>query len=63
MSVRTTADEKIDEARQNIREAAKALSEVVVDDCYGADEYKEEFQETLREVLNDLLNIKNRLGR
>ena len=58
----TTADEKIDEARTSIRDAAKALSEVVVDECWGADEYKPEFRATLRGVLNDLLDIKERLG-
>lgn len=62
MSVTTTADEKVDSVRTNVREATKALAEVVIEDCWGADEFTPEFKTTLREVMNDLLDIKNRLG-
>ena len=62
MGVRTSADEKVDEARQSIREAARALSQVVVEEVWGHDEYNNEFRTTLREVLNGLLDLKQKLG-
>ena len=62
MSV-TTADEKIDSAEQSVKDAAEALSEVLIKECWGSDEYSDERTLELRLCLNDLLLIKSRLRR
>lgn len=61
MSVITTADEKIDSAEQSVRDAAEALSDVLIHECWGSDEYTPERMIVLREVLNELISIKIRL--
>ncbi len=63
MSVRTTADEKVDLAEENIRTAAMALANVVIDECYGYEEYSIEWKDSLRSVLNDLIMLKEKLLR
>lgn len=39
MSVKTTADESIDSAKESIRKAIKNISNLVVDACWGYEEY------------------------
>jgi hypothetical protein len=58
MSVRTTADEKIDEAKDHIQEAIECLVTVVVDVCYGTTEYSVKHRNKLREVFVRLLDIR-----
>lgn len=55
MSVRTTADEKLDEARENLRSANKALITLLDEDTWGHQDYSEEF---LDKVLDAVLIIK-----
>lgn len=61
MSVRTTADEKLDEAKDLINQAYKLLLEVLNPDTYGSDEYEEEYINTVHESVLDLLKIKRKL--
>lgn len=61
MSVTTTADEKISDAKHHIKQASQALAEVVVNECWGHDEFKPEYKEMYREVMNDLIRLKNRM--
>jgi len=42
MSYTTTADHNITQAREKLREAIQHLSELVVNSCDGAEEYKPE---------------------
>ncbi len=63
MSVRTIADEHIDLAEESVKTAAKALGEVCINECCGADEYSDKRLTELRECLNELLSIKDRLKR
>ena len=56
MGVRTTATEKRDEAKEALRTAALALSEIVVNHCWGHDEFSEEYTGTLRKGMLDLLS-------
>lgn len=58
----TTADERVNEAKEAINVAAKAISEVIIEDCYGSDEYTEDFKRTLRECMNNLLSLKMMLN-
>lgn len=59
MSVRTTADEKGDEAREHIQEAIEDLSEIVIGRCHGADEYSVEYRNKLRGALIGLLDLRD----
>jgi len=62
MSVRTTADEQLDSAKKDIRTAIQSISDIIINQCWGWDEYSGESQENMREVLNDLLKVKTKLG-
>ena len=59
--MRTNADEKISSAEQSVRDATEALSEVLIHECWGSDEYTPERMTVLREVLDELISIKIRL--
>ena len=59
MSVRTTADEKVDQARHHIQEAIERLSEVVISRCYGTSEYSEDYLSKLCRQLIRLLEIRD----
>lgn len=61
MSVRTTADEKLDAAREAVQTALVALSDIIVDECYGHDEYKPEFRQQLGEAFGALLAVRGKL--
>lgn len=59
--MRTTADEKLHSAKEHIKDAIKCLSEIVVDECYGHDEYDESWKREFYDSLKDLISIKKRL--
>ncbi len=61
MSVRTTADENRDNACQYLREATKALAEIVIDECYGTDDYCPEYRKILQRVMYDTVELKGML--
>lgn len=58
MSVRTTADEKIHEAKDHIQQAIECLSEIIINRCYGTSEYSEGYLNKLRKQLIELLNLR-----
>lgn len=57
MSIRTTADEKRDTAKDNIETAIKNLSEIIVDKVWGSDEFNEEYKNKLLLAMSKLLEI------
>lgn len=59
MSVRTTADEKIDEAKEHVQEALECLLEVVVNNPWGTSEYSQDYLQKLRRQLNTLLDVRD----
>ena len=61
MSVTTTADEARDAAKQNINEAIKHLSAIVVEQVWGHDDYTEDYQAKLRDAFRELLTLRDRL--
>lgn len=62
MSVRTTADEALDIARANIKTAIQQLSKIVVEQCWGHDEFGPYMQGTIPAVFHELINIRKRLS-
>lgn len=61
MSVRTTADEKIDSAKDHIRQAYKDIHDALDEDTWGSDEYGNDFVKKLHEVEVSLFEIKQKL--
>lgn len=57
MSVRTTADEHLDAAKQDIRNAVKNLSVIFVDRCYGSDEFCPDRRRELLGVYRSLMEL------
>ena len=62
MSVTTTADEHLDSAKENIQSAIKNLSEIVVEQCWGSEEYNQGFRDTLRKTHFELLELRDRIS-
>lgn len=62
MGVRTTADEKLEEAREAVNKAVLALNEIVVLECWGHDEYDEKFRADIEAAFNRLRDIKRKLS-
>ena len=62
MSVRTTADEKLDLAREGVAQAIAGLDAVVVERVWGWDEFSTEYRGQLRQIMNLLLEIRGDLG-
>lgn len=57
MSAQTEADKKIDIAREHLRLALKSLSEVVVDQVSGYDEFTENYLSVLADAMRELTGI------
>ena len=63
MSVRTAADEALDQACSSVQDAVKSLSEIVVDRCGGHDQWNEEYTKKIQQALNNLLSVRISLER
>lgn len=61
MGIQTTADDHRDAALNNIQEAIRNISKIVIEECWGLEEYKKEYQETLSDVLSELIKMRGRL--
>ncbi|MFA5299856.1 MAG: hypothetical protein WC389_16855 [Lutibacter sp.] len=61
MTVKTTADEKIESAKNHVKSAIKDLSDILVDNVWGWNSYNQVYQTKLQESLNALMNIKRDL--
>jgi len=61
MSVRTSADEKRDEAKEHIKDALKCLTEVTDDETWGYEDYSDDYKDKLEESINLLRKIKRML--
>lgn len=62
MGVRTTADEKIEDASRNVQAALNYLNEVVVERCEGHEEYKLEYKKRLARAHALLVEARDELG-
>ena len=61
MSVRTRADEALDEAREQIQAATKSLSYIVADRCWGTDELTRNRRADCAAAMNLLAQVQGRL--
>lgn len=60
MSVQTTADDHLDSAREHIASALEDLSEIIVKECWGHDDFNEEWRKKIHQTFQDLLKMKKR---
>lgn len=61
--MRTTADEKLDEAADYINKALLAFNRIVVERCNGYDEYTQEYTAKIKKYHLELLEIRDGLNR
>ena len=61
MSVRTTADDKLDEAKTSIDSALKSPNEIVVDQYWGHDGFDGEYFEKIKRSHAALLKLRDDL--
>lgn len=62
MSVNTAADDALANAKYSVNEAIKELSKILIDECWGHDEYKKEYYEAMNEAFTQLREIKKLLN-
>jgi len=63
MSVQTRADENIEKATELLTEARDLLYETVLQECWGWEDYNEEYQEKVKSSFFDLAHIVDRVKR
>ena len=63
MSVTTTADERLNSASEHIKAAALDLSAIVLDECWGYDDYRVDYTAEIHSALNTLIMLKAKLHR
>ena len=61
MSVKTTADDHLYEAKEHIRQAINELSEIVVKECWGSDDFNKEYSSKINEAFLTLLALRKKL--
>lgn len=61
MGVYTKADELRDQALEHVKEATKLISEVILNECDGYDEYRDSYKLILDEVFTELRDIKRKI--
>ena len=55
----TTADEHRDKAIEHIKEAISELSEIIVNQCSGHNDFREEYKNSLKEMMNTLIELRD----
>ena len=62
MGVHTTADEHRDAALDKIQGSIRAISEIVINNCWGSEDYGADYRLALKKSLMELIEIRDRLG-
>jgi hypothetical protein len=62
MSVTTTADEKLESARDHVHQALTDLSAICIDQCWGHDEFRKEFRGEIQQAFFKLVEIRKMLS-
>lgn len=61
MSVQTTADERIDEAKTHIKQAYKCITDALDKNTWGSSDYRESYIDIMEESLANLRKIARKL--
>jgi len=59
MNMQTEADEHRRNAIKHLEQAIRHLGHIVVDRCWGYDDYTDRFYEALREAFSTLLDVRD----
>jgi hypothetical protein len=62
MGVTTTADEALDRADSAIQEATEQLARVVMEKCWGVEDYSQGRRDDFRQVFFALVELRDKLG-
>lgn len=57
--MKTDADERRDEAKRACTKSASCLSEILINKCFGWDEFSKEYLDTLKYIQRTLLEIRD----
>ncbi len=63
MSIRTTADEKRDDAVEHVTKAIDALREIVIDECWGSRDFTGTYRKALEDAFDALRKVKQSIRR
>jgi hypothetical protein len=63
MSVRTEADDQLDRTREHVLGAIMALNKILIEECWGHDEYNEAFRNDIQDANIKLLEVRKLLRR
>jgi hypothetical protein len=61
MGVTTTADERLESAKDHLRAAGIDLAAIVIDECWGYDDYSPDYKIAIRQALNTVMELKGKL--
>jgi hypothetical protein len=61
MGVVTAADRYLEETRDHVNNAIKTLSSILVDECWGHDDFNAETSKDMRDALYSLMEIRDKL--
>ena len=61
MSVTTEADNQLNFAKEEIKNAIQSLSKIVVNECWGTDDYHPDYRKVMRNSLSELMDIREAL--
>ena len=61
MSVPTDADSAVDEAMIRINDSIQKLSQIIVENCPGAEDFSKEYKLKINEAFFGLINIRDKL--
>lgn len=61
MGIRTAADEKLESAKNHIKEAISDLQEIVISECWGHDSYNEDYEYEIEKSFHELIRLKKNL--
>ena len=59
----TTADERLNSASEHLKAAGMDLAAVVIDECWGYDDYGLDYQIAIRQALNAVIELRGKLHR
>ena len=55
--VTTTADEKLQSAKDHIEAAVKDVAEIVIDKCWGHDDFSPSYRKKINDFFDDLREL------
>lgn len=62
MGYQSTADKHLDKAREDIREAIRCLSEILINECEGHDDFRDDFVPKMHEAFDALMVARRALS-